>query len=184
MMPIKNECEETINQWLEKTIIGLNLCPFAKMPYLAKAIRISSTTNDQEETMVHFFLDELNNIQSNPKIATSLVCFEKCEMDFFEFNDLVGVFELLLTDLNLDLEFQLVCFHPKFVFDGLNADERVNYVNRSPYPLVHIIRSLDIENALKSPEEGEQISKNNEKTLNQLDDAGFHSHFPLTPHKK
>jgi hypothetical protein len=156
-----NNIENVINNWLTKTIIGLNLCPFAKRPYDNNGIRTNSCSKKDEESQIKFFLDELSFLQSTPGLSTSLL-------------------EDLIDQLNLTDEFQLVCFHPKFIFENTHTDERVNYVNRSPYPLVHIIRSVDIQNALSSPQEGEQISFNNEKTLNSLTDAQFLQHFPST----
>ena len=175
-----NNIENVINNWLVKTIIGLNLCPFAKRPYDNNGIRTNSCSKKDEDSQIKFFLDELSFLQSTPGLSTSLVVFENGNPDFINFYNLTTLLEDLIDQLNLTDEFQLVCFHPKFIFENTHTDERVNYVNRSPYPLVHIIRSVDIQNALSSPQEGEQISFNNEKTLNSLTDAQFLQHFPST----
>lgn len=171
--------ENKISKWVEETIIGLNLCPFAKKPFLEKTLRVKSSPASSDEEMFDFFLDELNLLQAHREISTSLVCFENGHKDFIHFYHLVGSFEDTIKQLKLDSEFQIVCFHPLFVFENTDSSSRINYVNRSIVPLVHIIRSYDIEMALKSPEEGKQISENNELTLNNLTDEEFQYHFNI-----
>lgn len=171
---------DLIEKWLRKTIIGLNLCPFAKRPFENNQIRLISTESTDDESQVKFFLDEISILQTNKKISTSLLIFENASKDFQNFYDLSGLFEDLIEQLQLSQEFQIVCFHPKFVFEKTDHNARVNYVNRSPLPLIHIIRSFEVESALSSPQEGEQISFNNEKTLSNLSDDEFLQHFPPT----
>ncbi len=180
MNSTNNSTIDTIKQWLEKTIIGLNLCPFANGPYKAGTIRINETAAKNEKEQVDFFLDELSLIQSTKTINTSLIIFKNGHRNFKNFYNLTTLFEDLLDQLKLTEEFQVVCFHPKFIFENELTEAKVNFVNRSPYPLVHILRSIDIEQAINSPKEGEQISFNNEKTLNSLSDAEFLEHFPST----
>jgi hypothetical protein len=175
-----NKCEQIIDNWLAKTIIGLNLCPFAKQPYQENQIRITSSSLPDEDSQIKFFLDELAILQSDSDISTALVVFENGNSDFYNFYNLTGLLEDMIDQLKLADEFQLVVFHPKFLFENTVSSERVNFVNRSPYPLIHIIRSIDIENALSSPQEGEKISFNNEETLKKLTNAEFLEHFPST----
>ncbi|MBY0413322.1 MAG: DUF1415 domain-containing protein, partial [Bdellovibrionales bacterium] len=88
--------------------------------------------------------------------------------DFLEFNDFVGDLEGLIEEANLSDVFQLVAFHPKFVFEKTDFSERGNLVNRSPYPTLHILRSEEIARALKNPKDGEIISFNNDQKLNEM----------------
>jgi hypothetical protein len=174
---MKTKVKESVEQWLEKIIIGLNLCPFAKKPYLANSIRIQNTQTNDENEMIQFFLDELDYIQNNKSLSTSLVVFQNASLDFLNFYDLFSLMEDLIEQLKLQHEFQVVCFHPQFIFENTEPDKRINVVNRSPYPLIHILRSIEIENALNSPEEGEKISFSNEKLLDSMSDAEFQTHF-------
>ena len=80
-----NKAESIIEQWLKKTIIGLNLCPFAKKPYEEGQLRIKSYVSENEEDQVRFFLDEISLIQSDPKINTSLLIFENAHKEFINF---------------------------------------------------------------------------------------------------
>lgn len=157
-----------VDSWIKDTIIGLNLCPFTKIPYDEGQIFISLCKSTKDKEMCDFFLDEINMLLNSDRYTTGLICFPETEMNFRDFHDFVGYLEELLEELNISEILQIVTFHPQFFFQGLPKHARANYVNRSPYPLIHVIFSKDIENALNDPKEGEKISLANEKKLNEL----------------
>ncbi len=162
--------------WLEKTIIGLNLCPFAKTPYEKGKIIFSLCENSSFDKIYQAFIDELGKLNSE-EFETTLFITPNASDDFFEFNDFIGELEALLEENDLSKIYQLVGFHPKFIFDGMQFDEPANYVNRSPFPLIHILKTESIEKLNLSKEEAEAISTKNEKTISSLESKELNSHF-------
>lgn len=166
-----NSVNQKMYTWVKEVVVGLNLCPFAKRPLEEDSIRFINYETAGEKEMFFSFLDEVEFLQNHLDISTTIVSFPHASSDFREFYDFSLTVEMQLEKLGIHEEFQVVCFHPQFVFEGVEADARANYVNRSPYPMLHLLRNIDIEMAIKSPEEGKKISVNNEKMLNSLDDA-------------
>ena len=156
--------------WLETIVIGLNLCPFAKIPLDSGQIRLVECTDDSEDEQMSFFLEELeilNQVEPDD-INTTLIVYPNASEDFVSFNDFVGELEEMLEEAELSDVFQLVAFHPKFFFGHLPPEHLGNLVNRAPYPTLHILRSDEVARALKHPKEGEMISFANDKKLHDL----------------
>lgn len=170
---------ETIKTWLEKTIISLNLCPFAKAPYEAGKMFFSESnfpfTDSKSNTIL--FLDELEKLNMHPELSNGLIIFPNAPKDFLEFYDFFCLCEDLLAELNMEKEFQIVCFHPAFRFGGMQGDERINAVNQSPLACIHLLRSKEVFDALDSPDKGLKINLANEKAIESLSDKEFLNHF-------
>jgi hypothetical protein len=156
--------------WLENIVIGLNLCPFAKIPYQQGLVRIVECEDSDEEVQMMTFLKELDflNESASPALSTTLIVYPNGNADFFSFNDFVGEIELMLEKASLDKNFQLVGFHPKFVFTETDFNHLGNLVNRSPFPILQILRTEEMAKAVKNPKDGEIISLSNDKMLNEL----------------
>ncbi len=161
------------NYWLRTIVIGLDLCPFARIPYGRGQIRVVECQGASEEEQMGFFLEELELLNQTPglELSTTLIAYPKASLDFNVFNDFVGDLEYMLEEADLAGVFQLVAFHPRFVFQEVDFDDIGNFVNRAPVPVLHILRSEDISRALKNPKDGEIISFNNDKMLRALDRA-------------
>jgi hypothetical protein len=167
-----------IKSWLENTIIGLELCPFTKKPYLEGKILIeehgvldSSKAHDQ-------FLNSLSFFQNQNKFETTLICFPQWKISFRNFYDFSEDCADELSGLNLEDEFQLVAFHPNFCFEGLKYSDRANLVNSSPIPLIHILKINDLDLINLSSIEAENMSFGNAKKLEGLSDLELENHFP------
>lgn len=156
--------------WLENIVIGLDLCPFARIPFKKGLIRLVVCEDRDEDDQMGFYLDELEELnEAGPdEISTTVIVYPHGPKSFHDFNDLVGDLEGMLEEANLAREFQLVLFHPGFVFEGEEFEARGNFVNRSPFPILQILRTDEVSRALKNPKDGEIISFNNEEMLNQL----------------
>ena len=161
------------NYWLEKIIIGLDLCPFARIPFSRGLIHVCISVGDSEESHYQSFIEECERllVLGPERISTTLIAFPNGSLDFMAFNDFVGELEESLCENQLDDMFQVVAFHPKFISLGLEFDDLANFVNRSPYPTVHIIRVSEMEKAVREQKGGEQISFFNEKKLKALSPA-------------
>jgi hypothetical protein len=169
-----------LKKWVKETVIGLNLCPFAKPVFESNLIRFSETDLVTEDEASEFFLDELAIIQNAlpQEISTTLMSFNKWPINFYDFNDFVGWAESILEEVGLDEHFQLVVFHPQFHFEDLELHDRANLVNKSPMPVIHILRSIEVEMSLKEIKDGENISFINQEKLEALTDEEIKKHFP------
>lgn len=156
--------------WLENIVLGLDFCPFAKIPYENGQIRMSVCAESREQEQTAFFLEELEFLhRSHPlDVLTTIVVYPNGSPNFYEFNDFVGFLESMLDEAKLSDIFQLVVFHPKFVFVDTDFLDLGNYVNRSPFPVLHILRSEEITRALKNPRDAEIISFNNDRKLHEI----------------
>jgi hypothetical protein len=167
-----------IKNWLEKTIIGLDLCPFTRKPYAEGKILIEEHKSLDEADAQASFLNTLNHFQGQNFFETALVVFPEWKISFEDFYFFMEDCEDLLAELNLQDQFQLVVFHPDFQFEGLEFENRGNLVNSSPFPLIHILRTHQLDLINMSTEDAEKMSFTN---AIKLDDMGSHeiqSHFP------
>lgn len=162
--------------WLEEVVIGLNLCPFAKTPYQNGLVRLVENESTTESDQLSIFLDELEHLQQTPgaQLSTTLIAFVNDQSDFTDFNDFVGLCEDVMIESGLEEHFQLVAFHPEFILEGLESPDhpkyRSNWVGRSPYPTIHLLRNADIEMALASYSDIIGIPARNEGKLQALSD--------------
>ncbi len=156
--------------WLEKIIIDLDLCPFARIPFRQGQIHLRVCESLTPEENFQSFIEECERllIVGPSKISTTLIAYPNSHRDFLLFNDFVGELERRLEEGGLDDTFLVVAFHPRFYFDGLEENDLANYVNRSPFPTVHIIRTIEMEKAASELKSGEQLSFFNEKKLKAL----------------
>lgn len=156
-----------INQWLEKTIIELNLCPFAKEPFLKKSLRINICEENINSFNIYSFKDQIKQLETE-SIETILWVFSNLQINYLDFNDLSLEFEEQLEQLNLEDKYQLVIFHPDFYFGGVHPSDKANWVNRSPLPLIHILRKDSLDKAMASEEVAKNLSLLNEKKIKAL----------------
>lgn len=170
-----------INKWIEKTIIGLELCPFTRRPYLEGKILIEELLSKDFTEAQNHFLNALSSFQSQNKFETALLVYPHWKTNFKEFYEFSEDCEDQLADLNLEDEFQIVAFHPAFCFGGLDFSDRANLVNSSPLPLIHILKISDLDLINLSAKDAEAMSFGNAKKLESLSDAELLDHYPWRP---
>ena len=161
--------------WLERAVIGLNLCPFAKAVHVKGQIHYAvSQAASASELLADLglALDELMALDAAVRDTTLLIAPNGLH-DFLDFNDFLADAENLLTERGLDGVFQLASFHPQYQFAGTAPDDITNFTNRSPYPLLHLLREDSIERAVQAFPEPEAIYEANMQTLRQLGHAGW-----------
>ena len=161
--------------WLEKAVIGLNLCPFAKAVHTKGQIRWVLSTADQPLALLKELVAELKLLaQTDPEqVDTTLIVHPQVLQDFGDFNDFMGVIEDALTDLDLDGVLQVASFHPEFQFADTEADDVTNATNRSPFPTLHLLREDSVEWAVAAFPEAESIFERNIQTLQTLGAEGW-----------
>lgn len=161
--------------WLEKAVIGLNLCPFAKAVHVKGQIRYVVSLAQTPEALLEALIRELEFLaQADPeKIDTTLLIHPHALTDFLDFNDFLDVADAALKDLGLDGIIQVVSFHPRYQFAGTGPDDIDNCTNRSPHPTLHLLREASIERAVESFPDTAKIFENNIETLRRLGPDGW-----------
>lgn len=155
-------------RWLNTVVIGLNLCPFAKRELTHSRIRFTVTKHANLITLLEALEAELVFLQNNPDTATTLLIHPNALRDFIEYNDFLTIVDDLLEQLNLHGIFQIASFHPDYQFAGTGINDAENYTNRSPYPMLHILREPDVEQAIAHYPDADSIPDKNIKHLQTL----------------
>jgi hypothetical protein len=165
---------ETRN-WLERAVIGLNLCPFAKAVYVKGQVRIQVSRAADAQAVLEDLAAELQLLEgSDPALHdTTLLVVPHCLDDFLEFNDVVARGERLARKRGLEGVIQLASFHPQFQFAGTEPEDISNYTNRAPYPTLHLLREASIDKAVAAFPDAAQIYDANIETLRRLGHEGW-----------
>jgi hypothetical protein len=166
--------------WVDKVIIGENFCPFARKERENGSIRAISTEETDSALILQALLDEMQLLENNSDIETSLLIIAQGSKDFFDYLDLVDLANRLLKQEQYEGIFQLATFHPDYIFADAPADATSHYTNRSPFPILHIIREESLEAALENFPNPENIPLRNVKHAEKLGKAFFQK--LLTPH--
>ncbi len=170
-----DEVLATMRQWLEKAVIGLNLCPFAKAVYVKNQIRFVVS----EARHMDAFLEELDReldllAAADPEaIDTTLLIHPTLFPDFLDFDAVTAIAEEAVVEHALEGIIQVASFHPGFQFADTATDDIGNYANRAPYPTLHLIREASIDRAVEAFPDLEAIYERNIETLNRLGLAGL-----------
>ena len=158
----------TTQRWIQSFVVELNLCPFAQHVTVRDVIRYTACANESLQDILHALYEEMDWLDSDPKTETSFLILTSGMKDFSDFNDCLAIAQELLVMMNWVGRYQLVGFHPHHQFDGTDPDDAENYTNRSPYPMVHILRESSVTQAVDATENIALIPKRNTDTLNQL----------------
>lgn len=162
-------------QWLEKAVIGLNLCPFAKAPHAKGRIRWVLCEARTPEALLATLLQELQLLaEAEPEaIETTLLVHPMVLTDFADYNDFLDVADAAVDELGLEGVLQVASFHPDYQFEGTAADDVENCSNRSPYPTLHLLRESSIDAAVAAFPEAETLFEANQARLRALGWAGW-----------
>jgi hypothetical protein len=162
-------------RWLERSVIGLNLCPFAESVYKSGGVRFRVSEQRSAAALLEEFRAELASLhaQSAAECETALLIHPYTLTDFVEYNDFLEVCEATIADMELEGELQVASFHPHYQFAGTASQDIENYTNRSPYPMLHVLREDSVERAVATHPDTEQIYLENIRTLQQLGIEGW-----------
>ena len=161
--------------WVEKAVIGLNLCPFAKAVQIKGQVRYVVSAATTVEELLYDLAAELNHLHDTPpeETDTTLLIHPQVLTDFLDYNDFLDAADGLVAEIGLEGEIQVASFHPDYQFDGTERDDITNYSNRSPYPTLHLLREDSIDRAVEAFPEAEAIFETNMATLEKLGHAGW-----------
>ncbi len=168
------EIADTV-RWLERAVIGLNLCPFAKAPHVKGLIHYVVSQAKGLEGLRDELIEQLQAMAalSAEERETVLLIVPQMLHDFLEFNDFLDEADGVLQELDMEGEFQVASFHPQFQFADTEPDDITNFTNRSPYPTLHLLREESIDRAVEAFPEAETIYETNMATLEKLGLKGW-----------
>lgn len=157
-------------RWIETMVIGLNLCPFARKPFAAELIRYAVTAATDAESLRAALAEELTRLASAPReqIETTLLIHPLALADFIDYNDFLADADQLIDDLGLSGVIQIASFHPRYQFGGTQPDDVENYTNRSPHPMLHLLREASVSEVNRDEAVMAGIPERNVATLKAL----------------
>jgi hypothetical protein len=156
--------------WLENVVIKHNLCPFAHKPFHGGQIRYIVTDSARPEFLLEDLQQELDHLRATPadELETTLLIHPGVLEDFLEYNDFFDLVDMLLSECGYEGEFQVASFHPDYQFEGTRPEDAENYTNRSPWPMLHLIREENLEQAIANYPDADGIPERNIQTMNAL----------------
>ena len=147
--------------WVKSVIVGFNLCPFAKREVEQASIHYQVSHDTDMEQALHSLIHECKRLDEHPEIETTLLIFANAFQSFDDFLDLIEFANALIADQGYEGIYQLASFHPHYCFEGEDENDAANYTNRSPYPMLHLIREARLEQALANYPDPESIPERN-----------------------
>ena len=151
-------------------MIGLNLCPFACQVVTDNSIDYVVISGDSMQQHLQQLADCFTKLDAAKDIETSLLIFPQAYQQFDDYLELLYLADLLLQDLHYTGTYQLASFHPQYLFQGSSEDDASNFSNRSPYPMLHLLRESSLEKAIASYENIDQLPQHN---INKLQQIGY-----------
>ena len=170
-----DEVVAATREWLEKAVIGLNLCPFAKAVHAANQIRYVLSDAQTPEALLADLARELRAlVAANPaEVETTLLIHPQVLDDFLDYNDFLDIADAAVEDLGLTGTIQVASFHPQYRFADADADAIENYSNRSPYPMLHLLREESVERAVAAFPDAGDLPDRNIETLRRIGHDGW-----------
>jgi hypothetical protein len=161
--------------WLERAVIGLNLCPFAKSVHVKGQVHYAVSQASSPTALRSDLIKELKDLVAHDASTrdTTLLIAPDCLGDFLDFNDFLEIADQALFDLELDGVLQIASLHPQYQFAGTDVDDVTNFTNHSPYPTLHLLREDSIDRAVDAFPDPESIFDANMQTMTQLGAAGW-----------
>lgn len=163
-----NPVIESTRRWVSDVVVGLNLCPFARREMVKERIRYTVTEAGSEEALLLTLQDELLYLNEHPDVETTLLVHPSVLQDFMVYNEFLAVADGLLAHLELEGIYQIASFHPDYQFGGTEPEDAENYTNRSPYPMLHLLREASLERAIAGYPGAELIPEQNIALMNRL----------------
>ncbi|MET0229328.1 MAG: DUF1415 domain-containing protein [Rhodanobacteraceae bacterium] len=162
-------------RWVERAVIGLNLCPFARAPFIHGRLHFRISRARDTDDLLADLRDELAALQAaDPRVReTTLLIHPHVLTDFYEYNDFLWDADAEVRALGLEGDLQIASFHPDYQFADTVADAVENYTNRSPYPMLHLLRESSIDIAVEAIADADEIYRRNIETLRRLGTDGW-----------
>jgi hypothetical protein len=178
-MPLQGDPIAATRLWLERAVIGLNLCPFAKAVQAKGQVRFVLSDDEAPEALLETLGAELLLLRDAPPedIDTTLIVHPRVLVDFLDYNDFLEQADALVAELGLEGVLQVASFHPDYQFAGTAPDDVENFTNRSPYPTLHLLREDSVARAVEAFPDPDAIVERNVETLRRLGRDGWRALF-------
>lgn len=163
-----DEIISAVRDWLESVVIELNLCPFAKRELSNDRVRFVATDATSEVQLLQALEAELEHLADDAATETTLLIHPHVLADFADYNQFLELADGLLVQMQLDGVFQIASFHPDYQFADTEVDAAENYTNRSPYPILHLLREESLSRAIEHTADIDQIPLRNIRKMNEL----------------
>ena len=169
------QIEAGVRRWLERAVIGLNLCPFAKTVYVRDQVRIVVSDASTERALLEELGEEMALLRDTPaeQVDTTLLVHPQVLGDFLDYNDFLDDADGLVEAMSLEGVLQVASFHPDYQFAGTEPGDSENLTNRAPYPMLHLLREDSVDRAVAAYAEPEAIIERNVATMQELGSEGF-----------
>ncbi|MEM9385684.1 MAG: DUF1415 domain-containing protein [Pseudomonadota bacterium] len=155
-------------RWLERFVVGMGLCPFAASPLAQDRVRFVVSAASEEGALLVALQEEIAFLDRQPAIDTTLLIHPAVLQDFLAYNDFLDLADALLVDCDRDGVYQVASFHPSYQFAGTAPDAAENYTNRSPYPMLHLLREESVGRAVASGIDTNDVPVRNIQQMNKL----------------
>jgi hypothetical protein len=161
--------------WIERAVIGLNLCPFAKAVFVKEQIRYVVSNARTPEALLEELMNELQDLaDADPEqVDTTLLIHPWVLTDFLDFNEFLDVADAAIEDMQLDGDIQVASFHPDYQFADTDRNDISNFTNRGPYPILQLLREESIDRAVEAIPDAAEIFEKNIATLEALGHEGW-----------
>ncbi len=162
--------QKITKDWINDFVIRYNLCPFAKKPFVQNTIRYALYEGTNWEALALLLQKEATFLNNTPNSSTetTIIIIPNTLNDFNDYLDFLAFANRLIFALRLDGVLQIASFHPDYQFDGTDKNDVTNHTNRSPFPLLHLLREESVEQALAHYEEPESIPERNMATMRRV----------------
>lgn len=166
--------------WFERVVLGLNLCPYAHQPSKANSIRFSVFYEGESESLLEKVEREVELLFSSPssQLETTLIILPEGFDDFFFYLSIVDLVDDWLVKFGWDGRFQVATFHPNYQFEGTSLNDRGNLTNRSPHPMLHLLREASLTAVVDSGADTSSVPERNIERVKGLLDAEVADLFP------
>ena len=164
----ETEVISATRKWVEDVVVGYNLCPFAKRELVRNRVRFVVSEAETEDELLQALHSELQRLEDEPEIETSLLIHPGVLQDFGPYNEFLDAADGLLAYLDMEGVYQIASFHPDYRFAGTEPDASENYTNRSPFPMLHLLREASLEAAIDSYPDVDGIPQRNIELMNEL----------------
>lgn len=173
--PDRDAIVAATRHWLTRAVIGLNLCPFAKSVHVKEQIRYVVSDATETGALLEELEDELRLLADTDatRVDTTLLIVPRMLRDFDDYNDFLYFADRLVQSLRLDGVLQIASFHPDYRFADADGNDIENYTNRSPYPILHLLREDSIARAVQAVPDAADIYERNQQTLRRLGHQGW-----------
>lgn len=165
---MNEEVVTSTRKWVENVVIELNLCPFAKREWVKNRVRIKHSEALDHEALLQDLVVELALLSRKPEVETTLLVHPSVLTDFDDYNQFLNFADMVIEQMSLEGVYQVASFHPSYQFAGTEHDDPENYTNRSPYPMLHILRESSLEAVIDVHPNTDEIPLVNIERLRRL----------------